>query len=199
MFTGLVEELGEISAYEGGAAGSRMRIEARLVTTDLSNGDSVAVNGVCLTALDVASDSFGADISPETLERTTLARLAVGVRVNLERAVTPATRLGGHIVQGHVDGTGHFLAASAEGDFHTVRIGYPPELAKYLIYKGSIAVEGISLTIAALSETEFSIAVIPKTWEMTNLSTLNPGDEVNLEVDMIAKYVERMLSRASLA
>ena len=170
-----------------------MVVSAKIATSDSHDGDSIAVNGVCLTALDVAPTSFAADLSQETLDRSTLGRLQPGSRVNLERAVTPSTRLGGHIVQGHVDGRGEFVSADEDGDFWTVRIGYPAEIARYLVYKGSVAVEGISLTIAALGDDTFDIAIIPKTWELTNLSTLKPGDAVNLEVDVIAKYVERMM------
>ena len=194
MFTGLIEEKGSIASIEAGAAGSRFRIAAGIVTADAANGDSIAVNGVCLTALDVSAAGFAADVSPETLERTTLSRLRIGTPVNLERAVTPATRLGGHIVQGHVDARGTFVSADQDGDFWTVRIGFPAEFAKYLVFKGSVAVEGISLTVAALRDDSFDIAVIPKTWEMTNLSDLVPGDAVNLEADVIGKYVERMLA-----
>lgn len=193
MFTGIIEETGKILALEKSATGARIRIAARIVTTDSNEGDSIDVNGVCLTALDIKPDSFAADISGETLEKSTLGRLKIGSVVNLERAVTPSTRLGGHIVQGHVDARGKFLAAVQEGDFWTVRVGFPPEMAKYLVYKGSISVEGISLTIARLTENHFEIAVIPKTWELTNLSTLKTGDPVNLEADVIAKYVERIM------
>ncbi|CAN5471382.1 riboflavin synthase [soil metagenome] len=193
MFTGIIEELGKIASVEMHEAGSRIVIAAELVTSDVANGDSISVNGVCLTALDVTATSFAADASPETLDRTTLGDLKAGSPVNLERAVTPATRLGGHIVQGHVDGRGTFISAQPEGDFWTVRIGFPPEMARYFVYKGSVTVEGISLTIAALADDHFDIAVIPKTWEMTNLSTLKPGNAVNLEADVIAKYVERMM------
>ncbi len=193
MFTGIVEELGKIDSVETHEAGSRITIAAELVTSDIANGDSISVNGVCLTAIDVSPVSFAADVSPETLERSTLGDLKVGSPVNLERAVTPATRLGGHIVQGHVDGCGTFLSAEPQGDFWTVRIGFPPEMAKYLVYKGSVTVEGISLTVAALAEDHFDIAVIPKTWEVTNLSSIQPGNSVNLEADVIAKYVERMM------
>ena len=193
MFTGIIEELGKIGAVERHDAGSRLRVDAGLVTSDIHNGDSISVNGVCLTAVDVSPASFAADVSPETLERTTLGDLKVGSPVNLERAVTPATRLGGHIVQGHVDRRGTFISALRTGDFWTVRIGFPPEIARYLVYKGSLAVEGISLTVAALHADHFDIAVIPKTWGMTNLSTLQPRDPVNLEADVIAKYVERMM------
>ncbi|MEO6656239.1 MAG: riboflavin synthase [Pyrinomonadaceae bacterium] len=194
MFTGLIEELGAIRAITPGDNGASLVVAATLVTSDIANGDSIAVNGVCLTALEVSKDSFTADVSPETLERTTLGNLNAGSPVNLERAVTPATRLGGHIVQGHVDGCGTFISAEAQGDFWTVRIGFPVALARYFVHKGSVTVEGISLTIAALAEDHFNIAVIPKTWEMTNLSSIHPGDAVNLEADVIAKYVERMMN-----
>lgn len=193
MFTGLVEELGTIVSIEEYDAGSRITIAASLVTSDAADGDSIAVNGVCLTVKDRKESSFAADVSPETLERTTLGSLIAGSRVNLERALLPTNRLGGHIVQGHVDGRGHFVSAVQDGDFWTVTIGFPSEFAKYLVYKGSVTVEGISLTVAYLNDASFDIAVIPKTWEMTNLSTLAPGDQVNLEADIIAKYVERMM------
>lgn len=193
MFTGIIEELGEITSVETHTAGSRITVAAKIVTADVSNGDSIAVNGVCLTALDVTPTSFAADASPETLDRTTLGWLLAGSPVNLERAVTPSTRLGGHIVQGHVDGRGEFVSATQEGDFWTVRIRFPEEFGKYLVFKGSVSVEGISLTVAALNENQFDLALIPKTWEMTNLSSLKPGDAVNLEADVIAKYVERMM------
>jgi riboflavin synthase len=195
VFTGLIEELGTVAALDRSASGARLVVSAGLVTTDISNGDSIAVNGVCLTAVDVSRESFAADVSPETLSRTTLGNFAVSSPVNLERAMLPTTRLGGHFVQGHVDGRGTFISAIQEGDFWTVRIGFPPELAKYLVHKGSVAVEGISLTIAALADDHFDIAVIPKTWEVTNLSSLKPGDAVNLEADIIAKYVERMMQK----
>ena len=173
---------------------ARIVIEARTVTEGSSNGDSIAVNGVCLTALDVKPDSFAADVSKETLLRSTLGNLKPGSPVNLERAVTPTTRLGGHIVQGHVDARGKVLGVENHGESWTVRIAYPKEIARYLVFKGSVAVEGISLTISNLSYDYFEIAVIPKTWEVTNFSQLKPGDEVNLEVDVIAKYVERLLT-----
>lgn len=195
MFTGLVEELGIIKAVEQLDAGLRLTVSASLVTSDVNHGDSIAVNGVCLTALDITPNSFAADVSPETLDKTTIGNLEVGSRVNLERAVTPSTRLGGHIVQGHVDTRGSFLNAVNEGGFWTVTIGFPPEFARYLIYKGSVAVEGISLTVAKLHEDRFEIAVIPKTWEVTNLHSLRHGDPVNLEADVIAKYVERLLEK----
>ncbi len=194
MFTGIIEELGRIAVLETQDGGARIGVAAGIVTDDAKDGDSIAVSGVCLTALDCSPDSFFADISQETLDRTTLGNLRIGSPVNLERAVTPSTRLGGHIVQGHVDGCGTFLSAERNGEFWTVRIGFTPEIAKYLVYKGSVSVEGISLTIASLSDDFLEIAVIPKTWQLTNLSSLNAGDAVNLEADLIAKYVERLLS-----
>jgi riboflavin synthase len=194
MFTGIIEELGRVREVEKRGEDARIVIEARTVTEDSGNGDSISVNGVCLTALDVKPDSFAADVSKETLLRSTLGSLSKGSPVNLERAVTPVTRLGGHIVQGHVDARGRFLGSESHGESWTFRIAYPKEVARYLVFKGSVAVEGISLTIAALTDDYFEIAVIPKTWEVTNFSQLKPGDEVNLEVDVIAKYVERILT-----
>jgi riboflavin synthase len=194
MFTGIIEELGRVESVEKRGEGVRIRIAARLVTDGTNEGDSIAVNGVCLTAIDVRDGSFSADGSSETLQRSTLGSLRAGSVVNLERAVTPQTRLGGHIVQGHVDARGKFMSATEHGGSWTVRIGYPPEIARYLVFKGSVAVEGISLTIAELADQYFEIAVIPKTWQVTNLSQLRSGDSVNLEADIIAKYVERIMS-----
>ena len=193
MFTGIIEELGKIAAFEKHAGGAKIRISAKIVTENTGEGDSIAVNGVCLTALEIKPDSFAADVSQETLNRSTLGNLKTNSVVNLERAVTPSTRLGGHIVQGHVDARGRFVSAARSGDFWTVRVSFPKEIGQYLVYKGSVSVEGISLTIADLAENHFDIAVIPKTWELTNLSALKNGDEVNLEADVIAKYVERIL------
>jgi riboflavin synthase len=193
MFTGIIEERGSVRSIEFDGDNERMVISGTLVTDGTNAGDSISVNGVCLTALEITKDSFAADVSRETLDRSTLGSLEAGSPVNLERAVTPMTRLGGHIVQGHVDGRGTFISATPDGDFWTVRIGFPPDFAKYLVYKGSVAVEGISLTVASLADDHFDIAVIPKTWELTNLSSLSSGDSVNLEADVIAKYVERML------
>ena len=194
MFTGIIEELGSVRSIEERGENARIVIAARVVTDGTNHGDSIAVNGVCLTALDIHPDSFAADVSRETLQRSTLGSLKPGVPVNLERAVTPATRLGGHIVQGHVDGRGQFAGVEDHGESWTIRIAYPKELWRYLVLKGSVAVEGISLTIAGLTGEYFEVAIIPKTWEVTNLSQLKPGDHVNLEVDVIAKYVERLLA-----
>lgn len=195
MFTGIIEELGSVRSIEERGENARIVISARVVTEGTNHGDSIAVNGVCLTALDVRQDSFAADVSMETLARSTLGSLQPGTPVNLERAVTPATRLGGHIVQGHVDARGQLEGVEDHGESWTIRIAYPQEIARYLVFKGSVAVEGISLTIAGLTEQHFEVAIIPKTWEVTNLSRLKPGDDVNLEVDVIAKYVERLLAK----
>lgn len=194
MFTGIIEELGSVRSIEERGENARIIIDAKIVTEGTNHGDSIAVNGVCLTALDLHDDSFAADVSRETLLRSTLGSLKPGAPVNLERAVTPATRLGGHMVQGHVDARGQFVSVDSHGESWTLRIAYPPEIARYLVFKGSMAVEGISLTIANLTEDYIEIAIIPKTWEVTNLSHLKPGDGVNLEVDVIGKYVERLLA-----
>jgi len=196
MFTGIIEELGSVRAIEERGENARIVIAARIVTEGTNHGDSISVNGVCLTALDIQPDSFAADVSRETLLRSTLGRLRPGTPVNLERAVTPATRLGGHIVQGHVDARGQLAGIEDHGESWTVRINFPKEIARYLVFKGSVAVEGISLTIAALTDEYFEIAIIPKTWEVTNLSHLKLGDDVNIEVDVLGKYIERLLSRA---
>jgi riboflavin synthase len=193
MFTGIIEELGHVRSIERRGEDARIVITAHSVMEGTNEGDSIAVNGVCLTALDVKQDSFAADCSKETLARSTLGGLREGAPVNLERAVTPATRLGGHIVQGHVDAPGEFLGTIDHGGSWTMKIGYPREIGRYLVEKGSITVEGISLTIAGLTDDYFEIAVIPKTWDVTNLSQLRAGDNVNLEVDVIAKYVESIL------
>jgi riboflavin synthase len=197
MFTGIIEELGKVRDIEQRGENARLVVEAHTVIEDTKHGDSIAVNGVCLTALDIQRDSFAADVSEETLARSTLGNLRPGTPVNLERAVTPATRLGGHIVQGHVDARGRFASVEDHGESWTVRVAFPKEIARYLVFKGSVTVEGISLTIANLTEDYFEVAIIPKTWEVTNLSHLKAGDGVNLEVDVIGKYVERLLAFAS--
>ncbi|MFN2532586.1 MAG: riboflavin synthase [Pyrinomonadaceae bacterium] len=195
MFTGLIEELGRVRSIQRIGENARIVIEAHTVTTDARYGESIAVNGVCLTALDIGADSFAADVSRETLLRSTLGELEIGAPVNLERPLTLSTRLGGHIVQGHVDARGVFLNVESHCDSWTIRIGYPQEISRYLVFKGSIAVEGISLTISHLTNSYFEVAIIPKTWEVTNLSHLKPGERVNLEVDVVAKYVERMMAQ----
>lgn len=194
MFTGIIEELGTIRRIASARDGARLEVSARTVLTDARLGDSISVNGVCLTIVDKSSDWFAADVSAETLRRTSLKQAKTVSRVNLERAMAATSRFGGHIVQGHVDGTGEFLEARASGDGWVVRVGFPAELARYIVEKGSITVDGISLTVAALGDTWFEIAVIPHTWKVTNLGSLERGAAVNLEVDIIAKYVERMMT-----
>jgi len=176
-----------------GAGGGDLQVEARVILEGLRVGESVAVNGVCLTVTEVEREGFRAQLSAETLRRTTFGQLRAGRLVNLERALRPSARLGGHIVQGHVDGIGRFLDRRPEGESWIFRFAFPTDLRRYLVVKGSIAVDGISLTIAGLSETWFEVAIIPHTWRMTNLRELRPGDGVNLEVDVLAKYVERMM------
>jgi len=193
MFTGIIEELGTLRKVTAARDGARLEVAAQVVLAGARIGDSIAVNGVCLTVVEKRADQFAADVSAETLRRTSLKQARVGSRVNLERPLTPASRLGGHIVQGHVDGMGEFLEAQPVGEGYNVRIGFPPELGRYIVEKGSIAVDGISLTVAALGENWFEIAIIPHTWRVTNLSTLKRGEAVNLEVDILAKYVERLL------
>jgi riboflavin synthase len=195
VFTGIIEELGTVEWMREG----RLRVRARTVVSDLVQGASIAVNGVCLTALDVASDGFSADLSPETLSRTNLGELRPGQRVNLERPLSPTGRLSGHLVQGHVDGTGEILAVEAlrDGNFWlAVRI--PSELLRYLVHKGSIAIDGISLTIASLEGDRLGVAIIPHTWQVTNVGSRRPGDRVNLECDILAKHVERLLERIEI-
>lgn len=194
MFTGIIEELGTLQAVEPRAAGSRMRIAAPLVCGDLREGDSVSVNGVCLTAVALQPGSFGADVSPETLKRSSLGGLARGSVVNLERALTPSSRLGGHIVQGHVDGLGEVVSLDLLGDGNWwLRLRIPPEIERYVVFKGSLAIDGISLTVAEAEGGTVAVTIIPHTYGHTNLRTRRPGDKVNLEADVLAKYVEKML------
>ncbi len=194
MFTGIIEELGTIQTLTNARDGARIIVHAPTILSDAKIGDSIAVNGVCLTVVEMSASTFVADVSAETLRRTSLKQMRVGSNVNLERPMTPSARFGGHIVQGHVDAMGEFASAQQEGDGWNVQIKFPSELGKYIVEKGSITVDGISLTVANLGDDWFEIAVIPHSWKVTNLSTLRRGDAVNLEVDIIAKYVERMLT-----
>ena len=191
MFTGIIEELGTVEA-----AAPRLRIRCSTVLEGSTEGASIAVNGVCLTAVDLRPDSFAADVAPETLRRSNLGVLRPGSRVNLERPLSPAGRLSGHIVQGHVDGTGEFLALEALGDDNWwLRIRVPAELDPFLVYKGSIAIDGISLTIAALEGDVLSVTIIPHTYRNTTLGGYRPGAKVNLECDVLAKHVEKLLRK----
>jgi riboflavin synthase len=198
VFTGIIEELGTVAALEARQTGARLRVSCANVLRTLVEGGSVAVNGVCLTARDITQDSFTADLAPETLSRSNLGDLIPGAGVNLERPVTPATLLSGHIVQGHVDGTGLIIAVDPLGDGnYWLKVRVPEQLDRYLVEKGSIALDGISLTIAALEPGPIvSVAVIPHTIENTNLRFTRIGGRVNLEADVLAKHVEKLLSGA---
>ena len=198
MFTGIIEELGTIRRMTSSPKGARVEVTAGTILSEARLGDSIAVNGVCLTVVDQGPDWFAADVSEETLRRTSLKQMRIGTRVNLERPLTPASRLGGHIVQGHVDGVGEFVEARPSGDGWVVRVRFPKDLGRYIVEKGSIAVDGISLTVASLGDDYFEIAIIPHTWKMTNLGSLDRGAALNLEVDVIAKYVERMMQAHTL-
>lgn len=193
MFTGIVEELGSVVAVEPLADAARLRIRGPLVTSDAVIGASIAVNGVCLTVVGSVDGEFTADVMQETLERSSLGALEVGSPVNLERPVTLEARLGGHLVQGHVDGTGKILQRTASEHWEVVRVSLPGDLGRYVVQKGSITVDGISLTVVEAHEDWFSVSLIPTTLELTTLGTKEVGDPVNLEVDVVAKYVERLL------
>lgn len=195
MFTGIVEEVGRIARIEQNGENRRITIEAKDTPSQLKTGDSVAVSGVCLTSLDIRPNSFCADLAPETWVRTSFSRVHQGARVNLELPMKADGRFGGHIVQGHVDGVGRLIAFDRIPDSENwwLHIEIPEDLDKYVVYKGSIAIEGISLTVAKLDNRRCTVAIIPHTVEMTNLETLKPGDPVNLETDLIAKYVEKMM------
>jgi riboflavin synthase len=201
MFTGIVEETGTVALIEMQPAGdARLRIACKTVLEDAKDGSSIAVNGVCLTALDVMPDSFRADLAPETLRRTNLGDLKVGSLVNLERPLLPTGRLSGHIVQGHVDGTGELISFETLGDDNWwLKIRVPEELDRYLVYKGSVAVDGISLTVATLEGHVMGITIIPHTYEMTCLKRYAAGDPVNIECDILAKHVEKLMALRSLA
>jgi riboflavin synthase len=196
MFTGIVEELGTVESVTARGAGARIRILCRTVLADSQEGSSIAVNGVCLTAVDLRSDSFSADIAPETLRRSNLGGLRSGSRVNLERPLSPSGRLSGHIVQGHVDGTGEFLGLEDLGEENWwLRVRVPADLDPFLVFKGSIAIDGISLTIAALERDELAVTIIPHTYRNTTLGGYRKGARVNLECDILAKHVEKLLRR----
>jgi riboflavin synthase len=195
VFTGLIQDLGRVEAVERTEDGVRLRVATPLAA-ELRPGDSVAVNGVCLTAVGESADgAFTAEVVQETLRRSSLERLEDGARVNLELPLRATDRLGGHVVQGHVDGLGHVGAIEDEGFSRRVTIAAGPDLLRYVVEKGSIAIDGISLTVAAFGETSFDVALIPETLERTTLGDASPGDPVNLEVDVLAKYVERLVSR----
>ncbi|MER6526027.1 riboflavin synthase [Streptomyces sp. NPDC001508] len=193
MFTGIVEELGEVTAVENLGDACRFRLRGPVVTEGARHGDSIAVNGVCLTVVEHDGDEFTADVMAETLNRSSLGVLTVGSRVNLERPTAVGARLGGHIVQGHVDGTGEVLERTPSEHWEIVKIALPAALARYVVEKGSITVDGISLTVVTAGDDHFTVSLIPATLALTTLGHKQPGDPVNLEVDVIAKYVERLL------
>ena len=194
MFTGIVEELGVVEALVDQGDAIRLTVRGPHVTLDAGLGDSIAVNGCCLTVAERDQETFTADVMRETLDKTSLGVLAVGDRVNLERAVTPQTRLGGHIVQGHVDGTGTVVSRTPSEHWEVVEVSLPADLARYVVAKGSITVDGISLTVVDVRPESFTVSLIPETLARTTLGTKQPGEPVNLEVDVIAKYVERLLT-----
>ncbi|MGW0844791.1 riboflavin synthase [Streptomyces sp. NPDC002787] len=193
MFTGIVEELGEVTAVENLGDSSRFRLRGPVVTQGAKHGDSIAVNGVCLTVVEHEDDWFTADVMAETLDRSSLGALSVGSRVNLERPMAVGERLGGHIVQGHVDGTGQVIERKPSDNWEIVKISLPADLTRYVVEKGSITVDGISLTVVDAGPDYFTVSLIPTTLDLTTLGRKQPGDPVNLEVDVIAKYVERLL------
>jgi riboflavin synthase len=196
MFTGIVEELGEIVTIERGAESAVLRVRGPLVTSDATPGSSIAVNGVCLTVVEHDGQSFSVDVMAETLKRSSLGSLRAGSKVNLERAMAASTRFGGHIVQGHVDGTAQVLARRPGDNWEVVQFTLPPEVSRYVVEKGSITVDGVSLTVSEISDDTFSVSLIPTTLELTTLGYKAVGDPVNLEVDVIAKYVERLLTHS---
>ncbi|WP_405655239.1 riboflavin synthase [Streptomyces sp. RK9] len=193
MFTGIVEELGEVTAVENLGDASRFRLRGPVVTDGAKHGDSIAVNGVCLTVVEHEDDEFTADVMAETLDRSSLGALVPGSKVNLERPTAVGDRLGGHIVQGHVDGTGTIVDRKPSDNWEIVKVSLPEGLARYVVEKGSITVDGVSLTVVDAGADHFTISLIPTTLALTTLGVKQPGDPVNLEVDVIAKYVERLL------
>jgi riboflavin synthase len=196
MFTGIIQEVGKVIAVAQPDEKHRLTVSCSKLLPELKQGDSMAVSGVCLTAVDLSNQSFTADLAQETWKRTSFSRIQEGALVNLELPMRASGRFDGHIVQGHVDGTGRFvsLAPIKGGNDYLLTIHVPSELTRYIVNKGSLAIEGISLTVAAAEGVEVRVAIIPQTAEMTNLGSLQPGDPVNLEVDVIAKYVEKMIA-----
>jgi riboflavin synthase len=195
MFTGIIEELGCVARIVDLGDSSRLSLRGARVTEDAGHGDSIAVNGVCLTVVEVDGDTFTADVMRESLRRSSLGALAVGDPVNLERAATLATRLGGHLVQGHVDGVGSLLRRDHAAHWEVATFSLPAQLARYVVEKGSITVDGVSLTVVEVGADRFSVSLIPTTLKLTTLGHKGIGDPVNLEVDVIAKYVEKMLGQ----
>lgn len=194
IFTGLITETGRVRRIDRRSEGALIEIGAAKVLEGTRIGDSITINGVDLTVIEMNNERFSADVSLETLKRSTLGELRAGSRVNLERALAVGERLGGHMVQGHVDGTGELISTTPEGNGYRMRFGFPPGLGRYIAMKGSITVDGISLTVAGLGDDWFEVAIIPHTWRETTLADLSAGGRVNLEVDVLAKYVERLIA-----
>jgi riboflavin synthase len=194
MFTGIVEERGRVASVESREPGARLVVQCHTVASDARVGDSIAVNGVCLTVVERSPEQLTFDVAPETLARTTLGRLGAGEHLNLERPLTLTSRLGGHLVQGHVDAVGAVRSVETNGPGGLMRVGLPASLRRYVVEKGSIAVDGVSLTVAAADDEGFEVALVPHTLAVTTLGDRGPGDEVNLETDVLAKYVEGMVS-----
>ena len=196
MFTGIIDEVGRVAAVETKGEQRRLTVSCSKLLPELKQGDSVSVSGVCLTAVEITAESFSADLAQETWRRTSFSRLQKGALVNLELPMRASGRFDGHVVQGHVDGVGTVIsfARIADGNDYVLAINVPSELTRYIVSKGSLAIEGSSLTVAAIEGTQVRVAIIPHTAEMTNLRSLGPGDPVNLEVDVIAKYVEKMMA-----
>lgn len=193
MFTGIVEETGKIKEFKKLSSGAKITVECRDILSGTKLGDSIAINGCCQTVTELSAVSFTADVSDETLRITNFSKLKPGSRVNLERALTPESRMGGHIVQGHIDCTGKFLRIEKLSDFYNMTFEIPPEQSKYIVNKGSIAINGVSLTIASADKNIFTTAIIPHTYHNTTLQDLNPGDTVNIETDILGRYVEKFL------
>lgn len=193
MFTGIVEETGKIKEFKKLSSGAKITVECRDILSGTKLGDSIAINGCCQTVTELSTVSFTADVSDETLRVTNFSKLKPGSRVNLERALTPESRMGGHIVQGHIDCTGKFLRIEKLSDFYNMTFEIPPEQSKYVVNKGSIAINGVSLTIASADKNIFTTAVIPHTYHNTTLQDLNQGDTVNIETDILGRYVEKFL------
>ena len=199
MFTGVIEEIGTVALLDRHDVGAKLTVHANVVRSDLAIGSSIAINGVCLTAVEITSQGFAADLSPETLERTNLGGLRTGAVVNLERPLVPTRRLSGHFVQGHVDGTGMFISLKSVGDGNWwLHVRVPRELLRYFVPKGSIAIDGISLTLASVDDDVIGVAIISHTYQATTLGKLTTGSTVNLECDVLAKHVERLLETMQL-
>ena len=198
MFTGIVEELGRVKAIEPQADALRLTIEGPLVVSDANRGDSIAVCGTCLTVVEHDATSFTADVMQETLNLTSLAGIKVGDPVNLERAMTAATRFGGHVVQGHVDGVGEIISRTPSENWELVQVRIPKQLMKYIVLKGSISIDGVSLTVNEVGDDFIGLSLIPETLKLTTLGTKQPGDKVNVEADVMAKHIERLLEARNI-